>query len=371
MGASVSPFLSGLSNVNRKKYNHITIYKKKGMYSAFPVLYQLEGGTLYCEFRSRPSGSHMDPRGEVIRMISTDGGHLWNRTNQVFYNPGYKSQSGKLTDANAYGWRYVAPSERDSLESNGIEVRNSPDGKVAYAYGCYKRVSIDAGKEWVLTEVKVPQKGLIMTYLDPCTFLRLNQNVLLRAVYGKPLANDNFYESWVMRSEDNGENWDFITIASDPDKMIGMGETALLKSGDEEVLAMVRIQPTEEWSKMNRKRNLYSVRSLDGGKTWSKPVDTGIEGYPASLIQLRNGHVLCTYGYRNADPMGIRAAFSYDNGKTWDTDTIRILRDDGEGQGGDLGYPISVQREDGKIFTLYYMTTKEGITHIAGTIWEE
>lgn len=347
-----------------RENENIILYKQKGEYAAFPRLFELSGHTLYVEFRSRPTGSHMDPRGEIVRMISRDGGSSWDRTEQEIINPDYQSSSGKLADANAYGWRYVDPSRRKEFQLKGVEVRNSPDERIAYAYGCFKRTSTDSGATWDASEIDVPTQGLIMTYHDPCTYLRIDDETILRSIYGKPVADVHFYESWLLRSEDNGENWEFLTIGRDPDGMVGFGETALGQAENGDIIAMMRSQHPYTW------KYLYSVRSSDLGKTWSEPVNTGIIGHPAHLLRLKNGHLLCSYGYRE-DPMGIRAVFSYDNGKTWDTDNVRVLRDDGEGNGGDLGYPISLQREDGKIFTIYYMTTAEGITHVAGTIWEE
>jgi hypothetical protein len=42
--------------------------------------------------------------------------------------------------------------------------------------------------------------------------------------------------------------------------------------------------------------------------------------------------------------------FSTDNGETWDKDYI--LRDDGSS--GDLGYPATVELNDGSLLTVYY-----------------
>jgi hypothetical protein len=82
--------------------------------------------------------------------------------------------------------------------------------------------------------------------------------------------------------------------------------------------------------------------------------------------------------------MGIRAVLSNDDGRTWDTANPIILRDDGgtvsslwynavghePGRGGsDLGYPITVQFTDGSLFTCYWFTGADGITHAASTRW--
>ena len=44
-----------------------------------------------------------------------------------------------------------------------------------------------------------------------------------------------------------------------------------------------------------------------------------------------------------------------------------VLRNDGASY--DLGYPVSTQLSDGTVFTIYYFTGTDNITHIAGTRW--
>ena len=85
-------------------------------------------------------------------------------------------------------------------------------------------------------------------------------------------------------------------------------------------------------------------------------------------VELENGHVLCTYGYRNA-PFGIKACFSYDSGMTWDTNNEIVIRDDGMHL--DLGYPASIQLDDGKILSVYYFHGNDGVRYIGGSIWSE
>jgi len=63
----------------------------------------------------------------------------------------------------------------------------------------------------------------------------------------------------------------------------------------------------------------------------------------------------------------MRARLSGDDGKTWGDEIT--LRDDGAGR--DIGYPQTVQREDGKIVTVYYFQDHEQPErYIAATIWE-
>jgi hypothetical protein len=67
---------------------------------------------------------------------------------------------------------------------------------------------------------------------------------------------------------------------------------------------------------------------------------------------LADGRVLLTFGVRHK-PFGVQAMLSKDNGESWDSKRRFVLALDGDH--GDIGYPISVQRGDGRIVTAYYI----------------
>ena len=67
----------------------------------------------------------------------------------------------------------------------------------------------------------------------------------------------------------------------------------------------------------------------------------GSVGNPPSMIKLKDGRLVITYGFRSA-PYGIRAKISLDEGQTCPE---IVLRDDAGTW--DLGYPRTVQRADG------------------------
>jgi len=107
--------------------------------------------------------------------------------------------------------------------------------------------------------------------------------------------------------------------------------------------------------------------SDDQGKSWSKVSDvTGnIGGNPPATVLLPDGRLCVTYGYRKK-PTGIRARLSSDEGKTWTPEII--LRDDGFD--GDLGYPRTLVRPDGRVLTVYYFNGPRGEDRaIEGTFW--
>ena len=99
---------------------------------------------------------------------------------------------------------------------------------------------------------------------------------------------------------------------------------------------------------------LYQTVSHDGGRTWSVPVHLGVNGAPPHVLVHSSGAVITTFG-RRAEPFGERAIVSYDGGRTWPDEYI--LRDDAPN--GDLGYPATVELDDGSLLTVYYQVADE------------
>lgn len=162
-----------------------------------------------------------------------------------------------------------------------------------------------------------------------------------------------------VRTTDGGETWKFLSFVQPEPEGRDYG---IMSSS-------VRLSPTSILTAIRHRNFIDSYRSDDNGKTWrhvTKPVpDTG-RGNPPSMIKLKDGRLAITYGYR-AEPYGIRARLSSDNGETWGEEII--LRKDGGNW--DLGYPRTVQRPDGKIVTVYYFNDVPGEErYIAATIWD-
>ena len=347
---------------------HRTVFKEQGVYASFPALYQLPDGALATSFATRTRASHIDPTGGSATMLSTDAGVSWHPTDCTIVNPTYDDGNGRLATAEAYGWRYTDPGERDSLEARGIEVRDVPDGSIGYAHGCYSKLSVDGAASWRTRDLNVPQHALMMSFHDTATFLRYDDRLIMRLVYIRPEAGRRYYELWLLRSEDNGHSWAVVSVAADADCLIGYGESAILRCTDGDLLCVMRTE-----SPSGTRERMAMTRSADTGLTWSTPEMTEMHGHPPDLLRLRDGRIVCTFGYRS-DPMGIRAQISEDDGRTFTEDSLVVLRDDGKpsaegGRGADLGYPITIQLPDDSLMTIYYMTCEDGVTHIATTHW--
>jgi len=111
---------------------------------------------------------------------------------------------------------------------------------------------------------------------------------------------------------------------------------------------------------------LRQSESADGGLTWSAPHTTPMQGHPPHVIRLSNGWLLAVYG-RRRPPFGEYACISRDGGKTWDVENEIKLA---SAPNGDLGYPASVQLENGSIWTVYYQIHQPGEKPcLMGTHW--
>ena len=72
-------------------------------------------------------------------------------------------------------------------------------------------------------------------------------------------------------------------------------------------------------------------------------------------MRLQDGRLLMTYGHRR-NPLGVQARVSEDCGETWSEPLVLY----GDASDGDLGYPSTVQLDDGSLFTIWY-------EHMAGS----
>lgn len=152
------------------------------------------------------------------------------------------------------------------------------------------------------------------------------------------------------QSTDDGVTWSEITDlpVRSGDTSANYHELHAVEAADGTILCHIRNHNGE-----NKGETLQS-ESTDGGKTWSTPHAIGVWGLPSHLLRLKDGRLLMSYGYRRA-PFGNQVRLSEDHGKTW-SDPITLT---GDGVGGDLGYPSTVEGDDGTLVTVWYEKLKE------------
>ena len=367
---------------------HIVVHKDTAYHSAFPHVIRLRNGDLVCIFRQSrfrqgyPDGEardqslahyHLDPDSRIALVRSTDDGRTWDPDSFTVVDASDGSRdlnmgmiaelpSGELL-VNNHDWFTGLSKEQgsglDGKRSHLPQPDSSPYSREwfgeIYYDSAYTLRSTDAGRTW---SKRVPFSiGAyeFFTHTGKDGALVMPDGSLLLSVSGRT-SQDEPGRVFVVRSYDSGKTWvEPSVVAHDPENAIGFGEPPLLRLSSGRLLTMIR---TGDY--------LYQAYSTDDGWTWQGLKRSPIWGFPAHCIELEPGRVLCVYGYRR-EPYGVRAAFSDDEGETWDVENEVVLRDDGLHR--DLGYPASIRLEDGRVLTVYYFHGDDGVRYIGGTIW--
>jgi hypothetical protein len=122
------------------------------------------------------------------------------------------------------------------------------------------------------------------------SILQTSDGSLLASMYGR-FVGDKRYRSILVRSKDGGARWQhFSTMAYDPDvDGEGLCEPCVVELAGGDLFCVMRI---------GSGKPMRAVRSSDGGKTWTPPVE--LAPYTASvfpdLVLMSNGVLACSFG---------------------------------------------------------------------------
>jgi hypothetical protein len=199
--------------------------------------------------------------------------------------------------------------------------------------GCFLIRSTDGGVTWS-QRMRVPVNS-------PHGPVVMRNGRLLSA--GKAIwGNDKV---GVCESLDDGLTWSWLAElpVRDGDEMRQYHELHMVEASNGDLICHIRNE--------NRQSDGETLQSesTDGGKTWSVPHTIGVWGIPSHLLRLSDGRLLMSYGYRRP-PFGNQARVSANNGTTW-SEPIVLSAD---GITGDLGYPSTVECDDGTLVTVWY-----------------
>lgn len=315
-------------------------------YIGWPTIVKTNDNKLMVTF-SGDRDSHVCPYGKTQAVTSEDNGKTWSEPHTINNTPLDDRDSGIIQTKK--GTLVVSWFTSVAFENK------------AYAASYYKYVRIgekipaETRKQWLGNWVRRSEDGG-KTWLAPSRTagtaphgpIALKNGDLLYVGIGKGKNSSVIVE----RSTDDGKSWKVISEIQKPEGLVsGLSEPHMVELKSGKLLAMIRNEPKDVSQCF-----LLQSESLDGGKTWSVMKSTGIWGYPPHLKQLNNGWLLVVYGCRRA-PFGERACISKDEGKTWDiANEINLCN----AVSRDLGYPSSVQLNDGSILTVYYQARKIG-----------
>ncbi len=334
---------------------HVTVYKEPGRFGGWPANHgiwswgdEIVVGFSQAYFKKVETGHAIDrSKPSVPRFArSLDGGETWKIEVPSFLDANDKEK--EPTDPPG-GIDFTHPDFAMTLR-----MVSSREGYSRFYY------STDSCHTWK-GPYELPTYG--RKVISARTDYIVNGEHDLMAFITSGKENGREGRVFVTRTTDGGKTWPFVAwIGPEP-------------PGFSIMPSSVRLSPSKILTTLRQKEDdkhwIDAYLSEDDGKSWrylNRPAEStgGFVGNPPSMIMLKDGRLAMTYGYRSP-PYEIRARLSSDNGKTWGNEIILRTKAGCE----DLGYPRTVQRTDGKIVTLYYISDERYAERfIEAAIWD-
>jgi sialidase-1 len=322
-----------------------TVSQQPDLFHGWPTLARRRNGDLLVAW-SGGREAHVCPFGRVELMRSRDEGRTWSWPQVVMDTPIDDRDAGLLetpsgalllttftslayerTLANAQDW----PTER-MARWRAVQHATTQEERDALR-GAWMLRSTDGGATW-----SQPYRVPVTSPHGP---ISLRDGRLIYPGKEYPGGDQGI---GVCESSDDGQSWRWLARipTRGGDKAIDYHELHGVEVAAGHIVVHIRNHnPAND-------RETLQTESRDSGKTWSEPRPIGVWGLPSHLLQLRDGRLLMSYSYRRA-PRGNHARLSDDGGRTWSEPIV--LSDDGT---GDLGYPSTVQLDNGELLTLWY-----------------
>lgn len=283
---------------------------------------------------------HTCPYGREIIVRSSDNGRTWSLPQEI-YNSELDDRDANLL-ALPDGTVVLSWFTSTAFEKHWVERASRVSRKMRNdLLGIWMMKSYDNGLSWN----EPPQRMPVGIHISP---VFLSDGSLLSV--GPKRSREDICVG-VYKSKNEGASWKKISTIKNPviNGRTLLNENHILEIAPGRLLGMFRSDPMGDGF-------LYQIMSGDYGKSWTAPHKTGIWGYPPQLLRLENGVIMCSYSHRRT-PYSIRAVFSYDEGRTWDTDNIVTLYEWEDEP--DMGYPTSVELSPGKILTVFYCSRRD------------
>ncbi len=367
---------------------HSIVYRNDGEFCGWPFIcgfWTTAEGHHLVAFQKKPA-NYTDPGDvhhdevakvgpKIVTIRSQDNARSWDLASmQVLYDLGADQQA-----VFADGPPDYLSEPRLDLTSKDVLVASgaTPDYFRPHSQS-WIRVSGDGGRSW-RRPILAPKVGLPSLSGHASAIVRPDGVSL---IFMTAVSEEGWKRRPVVyASVDSGAYWTFLSVmtpavddgAADSDRSVPLRFGAHryfyprgIMLPDGRILASMRCQrdPTSIlWTEI--------FQSDDGARTWHFLSRVNDWGAPGDLVRMRDGRLVCVYGYR-LPPFGVRARISEDDGRTWGRELI--LRDDGGSW--DLGYPRITEHEPGKVLAVYYMNCRDdpiqmngGVRHIAQTVF--
>lgn len=314
-------------------------------YCGWPTLAETREGELGVVF-SGDRDDHVCPWGKVLLKRSADGGITWSDSETVANGILDDRDAGltRLANGDLVVVWFTSTAFHDCVEQGlhlkVAHVHDVPSYRRHWAkldkaavkteLGSFSVRSTDGGRTWE-PKVRIPASA-------PHGCVELRDGRLL--VVGNEV---------VAESTDRAKSWhELARLPKVPDGQV-FCEAHVTEGEDGGIRCYAR----------GREMLMY-CESLDGGRTWTHPAPTKIDGSwnPPFLSRLRDGRILMTFGRRADERTGVYARIGDRNG------SLASLEDASEivlytNWDSDLGYASTVERLDGKLVTVFYAHDEE------------
>jgi hypothetical protein len=353
----ITPLVLGAGEPSAKVADVRVISQQPEFYAGWPTVVRRSNGELWVTW-SGGREAHVCPFGQVHAMKSNDGGETWTFPRVLHDGPIDDRDAGILETAKGT----LIVTTFSSLAYEG-RLMSSPEKMAEWEPEKVRRWK--AERDWLTAEERKKELGewalrstdggiswsaRIPTRVNsPHGPIQLADGRLLYV--GKQLWTAE-KRIGVAESKDDGLTWEMLAeIPVRPgDSVTGdYHEPHAVQASDGTLVAQIRNHNVKD------KGETLQTESRDGGRTWSEPRSIGVWGFPSHLLRLSDGYLLMSYGHRRK-PYGNQARLSADNGQTW-SEPMTIS---GDGSGGDLGYPSTVELSDGSLLTVWYEALKKG-----------
>ncbi len=328
------------------------ISKTPDLYCGWPTLTRRSNGELLLVW-SGGREQHVCPFGRVDMMRSKDNGESWTWPRTLLDGPIDDRDAGVLETAQ--GSILVTTFTSLAYESYGLEQAQKsgawPADKLSRWLAAHHRLDEQQRKaelgQWMIrsTDGGITWSQRYTSIVNsPHGPIQLSDGRLLYA--GKKLWTGG--DVGVCESSDDGATWQWLAEipTRDGDQAKDYHELHAAELPGGKLIVHIR-----NHNQANKGETLQ-CESEDGGRTWTPPHAIGVWGLPSFLSKLSDGRLLMTYGHRRP-PFGNQARISED-GQTWSEPMV--ISDDGSG--GDLGYPSTVQVDDGSLVSVWYEKMK-------------